>query len=159
MKTSFRILLSLFLVTSIISCGEQPNLFEETARSGKTAISDKAMVVTAHPQATKVGHDILAEGGNAIDAMVGVHYALAVVYPAAGNIGGGGFMVYREHDGEVYTLDFRETAPGAAHEDMYLDSLGNVIPGESLYGQKAAGVPGSVDGMFRAHERFGSLPM
>ena len=159
MKTSFRFLLCLFLASSIISCGEQPNLFEETTKSGKTALSDKAMVVTAHPQASKVGYDILAEGGNAIDAMIGVHYALAVVYPAAGNIGGGGFMVYREHDGEVHTLDFRETAPGAAHEDMYLDSLGNVIPGESLYGQKAAGVPGSVDGMFRAHERFGSLPM
>ena len=159
MRSVLHFLASAFLAVNIISCGGQPNLFEESATSGKTAIADKAMVVSAHPEATKVGHDILADGGNAIDAMVGVHFALAVVYPSAGNIGGGGFMVYREHQGDVYTLDFREKAPAAAHEDMYLDSLGNVIPGQSLYGQMAAGVPGSVDGMLKAHQRFGSLSL
>lgn len=159
MRTRLQFLAFLFLAVGMISCGEQPNLFKETTLSGKTVTAENAMVVSAHPQATKVGHDILADGGNAIDAMVGVHFALAVVYPSAGNIGGGGFMVYRENSGEVYTLDFREKAPGAAHEDMYLDSIGDVIPRQSLYGQKAAGVPGSVDGMLRAHERFGNLPL
>ena len=159
MRTRLQFLAFLFLTVGMISCGEQPNLFKETALSGKTVTAENAMVVSAHPQATKVGHDILADGGNAIDAMVGVHFALAVVYPSAGNIGGGGFMVYRENSGEVYTLDFREKAPGAAHEDMYLDSIGDIIPRQSLYGQKAAGVPGSVDGMLRAHERFGNLPL
>lgn len=159
MRTRLHFLTCLFLAVGMISCAEQPNLFKDTAHSGKTVHAQNAMVVSAHPQATKVGHDILADGGNAIDAMVGVHFSLAVVYPSAGNIGGGGFMVYRENDGEVYTLDFREKAPAAAHEDMYLDSLGDVIPRQSLYGQMAAGVPGSVDGMLRAHERFGKLPL
>ncbi|RXJ49525.1 gamma-glutamyltransferase [Gelidibacter gilvus] len=117
------------------------------------------MVVAAHPEATRVGMEILKQGGNAVDAMVGVHFALAVVYPNAGNLGGGGFMMYRQHDGEVFSLDFREKAPGNAFEDMYLDENGDVIEGESLYGQKASGVPGSVDGMLKAHEKFGTLPL
>src|SRR5690606_27979468 len=128
------------------------------AEFGKTAYGSKAMVVTAHPEATKVGLDILARGGNAVDAMVAVHFALAVVYPSAGNIGGGGFMVLRDTVGGTYSLDFRERAPLAAHQDMYLDEQGEVIPGLSLNGQKAAGVPGSVDGMIKAHEKFGQLP-
>lgn len=128
------------------------------AEFGKTAYGSKAMVVTAHPEATKVGLDILARGGNAIDAMVAVHFALAVVYPSAGNIGGGGFMVMRDNTGEAYTLDFREKAPLSAYEAMYLDEEGEVVPGLSLNGQKAAGVPGSVDGMIKAHQKFGKLP-
>lgn len=126
---------------------------------GKTAFGREAMVVSAHPEATKVGLDILAKGGNAVDAMVAVHFALAVVYPSAGNLGGGGFMVLRDSLGDVYSLDFREKAPLAAHEDMYLDAQGRVIEGLSLFGQKASGVPGSVDGMLKAHEKFGSLPL
>jgi len=102
---------------------------------------------------------VLANGGNAVDAMVAVHFALAVVYPSAGNIGGGGFMVLRDTVGKTYSLDFREKAPLAAHEDMYLDDEGKVIDGLSLYGQKAAGVPGSVDGMLKAHGKFGTLPL
>src|SRR5690606_6804107 len=128
------------------------------AEFGKTAYGSKAMVVTAHPEATKVGLDILARGGNAVDAMVAVHFALAVVYPSAGNIGGGGFMVMRDNTGEAYTLDFREKAPLSAYEAMYLDEEGEVVPGLSLNGQKAAGVPGSVDGMIKAHQKFGKLP-
>lgn len=117
------------------------------------------MVVCAHPEATRVGVNILRKGGNAIDAMVATHFALAVVYPAAGNIGGGGFMVFRKKNGESYALDFRETAPAKAHRTMYQNEKGEVIDGLSLNGHLAAGVPGSVDGMLRAHERFGTLPL
>ncbi|MDW3649546.1 MAG: gamma-glutamyltransferase [Bacteroidia bacterium] len=117
------------------------------------------MVVSAHPLASKVGVDIMKQGGNAIDAAIAVQYALAVVYPTAGNIGGGGFMVIRKADGEVNTLDFREKAPAAAHRDMYLDGKGDVIADLSWLGHLAAGVPGSVNGMFKAHEKYGSLPM
>ncbi|MCL4143235.1 UNVERIFIED_CONTAM: hypothetical protein GTU68_002528, partial [Idotea baltica] len=117
------------------------------------------MVVSAHPLATQVGLEILEKGGNAIDAAVAVQFALAVVYPAAGNIGGGGFMVIRQADGKVYTLDYREKAPATSERDMYLDSQGNVIPNLSWLGHLAAGVPGSVAGMFAAHDSLGRLPM
>jgi len=144
----------LFFCSLIVSCkGIHPS-----ANFGKTAYGSEAMVVTAHPEATKVGLEVLAKGGNAIDAMVAVHFALAVVYPSAGNIGGGGFMVLRDPSGSIFSLDFREKAPLAAYENMYLDEDGEVVHGQSLNGQKAAGVPGSVDGMIRAHERFGRLP-
>ena len=115
------------------------------------------MVVSAHPSASKVGLDILKKGGNAVDAAVAVQFALAVVYPDAGNIGGGGFMVYRSAAGELATLDFREKAPGNASRDMYLDSAGNAITEKSIFGHLATGVPGSVDGMVKAHARFGKL--
>ncbi|HEY1062842.1 MAG TPA: gamma-glutamyltransferase [Daejeonella sp.] len=115
------------------------------------------LVVSAHPSSSKVGLDILKKGGNAVDAAVAVQFALAVVYPGAGNLGGGGFMVYRSASGELATLDFREKAPGMASRDMYLDSAGNAITDKSLYGHLAAGVPGSVDGMVKAHEKFGKL--
>ena len=115
------------------------------------------MVVSAHPSASKVGLDILKKGGNAVDAAVAVQFALAVVYPAAGNIGGGGFMVYRSADGDVTALDFREKAPGKAFRDMFLDAAGNPISDKSVYGHLAAGVPGSVDGMVQAHAKYGKL--
>src|SRR5690606_10570728 len=101
-------------------------------------------VVTAHPLASQVGVDILKKGGNAVDAAIAVKFALAVVYPNAGNIGGGGFMVYRSSTGESAALDFREKAPEKAYRDMYLDKDDNPITDLSLYGQLAAGVPGSV---------------
>ena len=122
-------------------------------------IADSAMVVSAHPLASQVGVDILRQGGNAVDAAIGVQFALAVVFPVAGNIGGGGFMVIREAEGHTDCLDYREKAPLAAGRDMYLDDEGNVIEDLSTRGHLAAGVPGSVDGMFRAHEKYGSLPM
>ena len=115
------------------------------------------MVVTAHPEASKVGIDILKKGGNAIDASIAVQFALAVVYPNAGNIGGGGFLVYRDAKGNTDALDFREKAPLNAKEDMYWDKDGNAITDLSLYGQLAAGVPGTVDGMVKAHEKYGKL--
>lgn len=121
-------------------------------------LADSAMVVSAHPLASEVGADILKQGGNAVDAAVAVQFALAVVYPVAGNIGGGGFMVSRMHDGELSALDFRERAPFSGGRDMYLDSLGEVIPKSSTLGHLAAGVPGSVAGMYTAHQRYGTLP-
>lgn len=115
------------------------------------------MVVCAYPDASKVGLTILEKGGNAIDAAIAVQFALAVTLPQAGNIGGGGFMVYRAADGHSNTLDFREKAPAAATTNMYLDSAGNPIPDMSLYTHKASGVPGSVDGMIEAHNKYGKL--
>ena len=115
------------------------------------------VVVTAHPEASKVGVEILKKGGNAIDASIAVQFALAVVYPNAGNIGGGGFLVYRDAKGMTDALDYREKAPLKASEDMYWDKNGNAITDLSLYGQFAAGVPGTVDGMVKAHEKYGKL--
>ncbi len=116
-----------------------------------------AAVVTANPIASQVGVDILRKGGNAVDAAIAVKFALAVVYPNAGNLGGGGFMVYRGKDGSVASLDFREKAPASASRDMYLDKEGNPITDLSLYGQLASGVPGSVAGMDEAFKKYGSL--
>ncbi|MCB0544077.1 MAG: gamma-glutamyltransferase [Saprospiraceae bacterium] len=124
----------------------------------KEVTGDSAMVVSAHPLATKTGLEILRKGGNAVDAAIAVQFALAVVYPQAGNIGGGGFMIYRGSDGTTAALDFREKAPAAATETMYQDSLGNVIQAKSRLGIFAAGVPGTVDGMWEAHKKYGSLP-
>jgi len=115
------------------------------------------MVVCATPNAAQVGLDILKKGGNAVDAAVAVQFALEVTHPEAGNIGGGGFMVYRSSKGETNTLDFREKAPAAASTNMYLDSTGNVIPDMSLSTRQASGVPGSVDGMVQAHAKYGKL--
>ncbi len=116
-----------------------------------------AMVVTAHPLATQAGVEILKQGGNAIDAAVAVGFALEVVLPDAGNIGGGGFIVHRTAAGDVTALDYREAAPTGASRNMYVDSAGNVTE-KSLVGHLAAGVPGSVAGMYEAWKRYGSLP-
>ncbi|WP_338872475.1 gamma-glutamyltransferase [Spirosoma sp. SC4-14] len=123
----------------------------------KGVVGRNGMVASAHPEASNVGLAILKAGGNAVDAAVAVQFALAVVYPGAGNIGGGGFMVYRDKAGQAYTLDYREKASGQASQNMYLDSAGNVRPGLSISGHLASGVPGSVDGMAEAHKRFGKL--
>ena len=120
-------------------------------------LGEKAMVVSAHGLASEIGRDVLAAGGNAFDSAVAVNFALAVVYQQAGNIGGGGFMVYRLADGENGALDFREKAPLAARRDMYLDADGNVIKNASLRGHLAVGVPGTVAGMAVAHEKFGTM--
>jgi gamma-glutamyltranspeptidase/glutathione hydrolase len=122
-------------------------------------VTKNAMVVSARVEASKIGSAILKKGGNAFDAMVATELALAVAYPYAGNIGGGGFMVYRMKDGTVGGLDYREKAPMASYKDMYLDSLGNVIPNKSRLGATAVGVPGTVAGVFAVHEKFGTLPI
>ncbi len=118
-----------------------------------------AVVVSVHEEASKVGADILQKGGNAVDAAVATGFALAVVHPAAGNIGGGGFMLVRFADGKTHFLDYREKAPKAASRDMYLDAQGNVIPDASTVGYKAISVPGSVAGMVYAQKHWGKLPL
>ena len=147
---SFPLAVIAFIIIS--SCSTERSGEERSGVRG-----EKAMVVSAHPESSKIGVEILRAGGNAIDAAVAVQFALAVCYPEAGNIGGGGFMVYRTADGVAYSLDFRECAPNAARKDMYLDSAGNVIESLSLSGHLACGVPGSVAGMAEAHGRFGSM--
>lgn len=120
------------------------------------AAGTHAMVATAQHYATKVGIDVLQGGGNAVDAAVAVGYALAVVHPCCGNIGGGGFMLIHMHDGRERFIDFRETAPHAAGPNMYLDARGNVIPRASTRGYLSAGVPGTVMGLDRALHEFGT---
>ena len=121
-------------------------------------IADKAMVVSAREEASKIGVEIMKKGGNAFDAMIATDLALAVSYPFAGNIGGGGFMVYRTANGEVGALDYREKAPMAAFKEMYLDKNGEIIPGKSTLGALSVGVPGTIAGLFAVHQKFGSLP-
>ena len=127
------------------------------AASVAPVAAENGMVVAAQHLATKVGVDVLKRGGNAVDAAVAVGYALAVVYPAAGNLGGGGFMTLQLADGRKTFLDFREKAPLAATPNMYLDKDGNVIKGLSTHGHLAVGVPGSVSGLEWAREKYGTL--
>jgi gamma-glutamyltranspeptidase/glutathione hydrolase len=119
----------------------------------------KAMVASVHRDSSQVGADIMRQGGNAVDAAVAVGFALAVVHPEAGNIGGGGFMLFRRADGEVHFLDYREKAPAKARADMYLDQNGNVIEKASTIGYKAIAVPGSVAGLAYAQKRWGKLSL
>jgi gamma-glutamyltranspeptidase / glutathione hydrolase len=142
------------LILSSCTKGPHPLPFE----SAEPLVTKQAMVVSAHPLASEIGKQILLQGGNAFDAAIAVNYALAVVHPAAGNIGGGGFMVMRLADGTTDAINYREMAPQRAHRDMYLDSAGNVIDKLSLYGHLAAGVPGTVAGTWEVHQKYGSLP-
>ena len=117
----------------------------------------KGAVVSARAEASKIGVAIMEKGGTAFDAMIATDLALAVCYPNAGNIAGGGFLVFRKSNGEVGTLDYREKAPMAATRDLYLDAEGNVIPGKSTMGGLAVGVPGTVAGLYEIHQRFGTM--
>ena len=153
---SFLIFIFSFIVLS--GCRQAPDLsVERTIERG--LITEEAMVVSARVEASRIGRDILKQGGNAFDAMFATEMALAVAYPFAGNLGGGGFMVYRDKDGEIGAIDYREKAPLEAHRDMYLDEADNIIPEKSTYGAMAIGVPGTVAGVFAVHERFGTLPV
>ncbi|MFH7000337.1 gamma-glutamyltransferase [Flavobacterium sp. FlaQc-57] len=145
---------TLLLLLIYINCTAQQTPIKPTG-----LVATKAMVVSARAEASKVGVEIMKKGGNAFDAMVGTELALAVAYPYAGNIGGGGFMVYRKANGEVGSLDYREKAPLAATKDMFLDKDGNVIKGKSTETALAIGVPGTVAGVFAVHKKLGSLPM
>ena len=141
------LLIPLFIV---FSCNE----------TNRNTLFKNGMVSSAHPIASKVGIDILKNGGNAFDAAIAVHFALSVVYPNAGNIGGGGFLVYRLDNGQIGTLDFREKAPIKSYRDMYIDNIdGKLVVDDkrSKIGHLASGVPGSVDGMVKIHEKFGTI--
>jgi len=142
----------LVFISFLIACRSSTN-----SVSVKEVRVQNAAVVTAHPLASEIGLQVLKDGGNAVDAAIAVQFALAVCFPRAGNIAGGGFAIYRERDGTGYALDFREIAPKAAKEDMYLDSEGNVIPNASTRGALAVGVPGTIDGMDQLFQRFSKL--
>ena len=151
MQYKFKFLIFYTLLFVVFSCNN----------NNVGTISKNGMVSSAHPLASKVGVDILKSGGNAFDAAVAVHFALSVVYPNAGNIGGGGFAIYRLENGEIGSLDFREKAPINSTRDMYLkidkDGKLEVDDDKSKLGHLAVGVPGAVDGMVKIHERFGLL--
>jgi len=148
-----------------INCKDQKTSISENEKNKlnpsipRGMITDNAMVVSARIEASKIGTAVMQQGGNAFDAMVATHLALAVAFPVAGNIAGGGFMVYRMNDGSTGGIDFREKAPLAASKDMYLDKDGNVIKNLSTLGSLAVGVPGSVAGIFEVHKKFGTLPI
>ncbi len=142
-----------FAFLLLFSCGK-----ETPKPEPKTGlIAEKAMVVSAREEASRIGLEVLKKGGNAFDAMMATEMALAVTYPFAGNLGGGGFMVYRMADGSVGSIDYREKAPAAATKDMYLDPQGEVIQGLSTQGALASGVPGTIAGIFAAQAKFGKL--
>ena len=145
----------LILLLCCFACKEQPTQIVKK----RGLVTENAMVVTARKEASQIGSAILEKGGNAFDAMFATEMALAVVYPYAGNLGGGGFMVYRLADGETGALDYREKAPLASNKDMYLDDEDNVIKNMSSVGVHSVGVPGTIAGIFAAHERFGTLPI
>ena len=155
MQSPHKSLIFLLILTAAVS------LVYALVSSGAThpVHAQHGMVVTVHSIASQVGADILQSGGNAVDAAVATGFALAVVHPPAGNIGGGGFMLIRMADGKTHFLDYREKAPAAATRDMYLDAQGNVIPGASEIGYKSIGVPGSVAGMVFAEQKYGKLTL
>ncbi len=142
----------LLSAVAIVSCQST-----ETKQPVVGLTGDQAMVVSAHPLASQVGIEILKKGGNAVDASIAVQLALAVTYPVAGNIGGGGFMVARFKDGSIDALDYREKAPASASRDMYLGETGEAIPDLSERGHLASGVPGTVAGLAEAHKKYGKL--
>ena len=148
--------LSAVIVLLLLSCKHEGKAkkIEEPQRG---LVAESAMVVSAREEASQIGIEILKKGGNAFDAMMATEMALAVTYPYAGNLGGGGFLVYRLTDGTKGALDYREKAPLASNRDMFLDENGNVIKGKSTVGSLAVGVPGTIAGIFKAQERFGVL--
>ena len=150
--TQLRFIGAFALVLFIASCSNN-------SEQQMGLITENAMVVSARKEASAIGADLMKKGGNAFDAMVATEMALAVTFPFAGNLAGGGFMVYRLANGDVGSIDYREKAPLQASEDMYLDEEGNVIPGMSTTGAMAIGVPGTVDGILQVHEKFGTLPL
>ncbi|WP_445957151.1 gamma-glutamyltransferase [Yeosuana sp.] len=153
-----RFFCTLLIVVFSFSCKNAENKnIQSNIKTG--VVADHAIVVSAREEASKIGVDILKKGGNAFDAMAATGLALAVAYPFAGNIGGGGFMVYRLANGEIGGIDYREKAPLAATKNMYLDENGNVIPDKSTLGSLSVGVPGSIAGIFAVHEKLGTLPI
>jgi len=154
---------SFSLVTGVLACLWSINSFAQSDagalpwRTEPPIRARHGMVVSVHHLASDAGLQILREGGNAVDAAVATGFALAVVHPAAGNLGGGGFLLLRTHDGKSTFLDFREKAPLAATETMYQDANGNIIPNASITGYRAIGTPGSVAGLVYANRKYGKL--
>ncbi|MFM2369785.1 MAG: hypothetical protein RL619_2098 [Bacteroidota bacterium] len=142
------------LAFAILGCKSNEKTVEPTG-----LVTAKAMVVAAREEASQIGVEIMKKGGNAFDAMVATELALAVSHPQAGNIGGGGFMVFRKANGETGAIDYREKAPLAATKDMFLDDKGNVIDGKSRETALASGIPGTIAGIFEVHKKYGSLPI
>jgi gamma-glutamyltranspeptidase/glutathione hydrolase len=150
----------LIIALLILSCKqdvEKANIVIPEPQIG--LITEHAMVVSAREEASQIGSDIMQKGGNAFDAMVATEMALALTYPYAGNLGGGGFIVYRTQYGEIGAFDYREKAPIKATKDMYLDENGTFIQEKSQVGGLAVGVPGTIAGIFAVHQKLGSLPI
>ncbi|MCL6462336.1 MAG: gamma-glutamyltransferase [Flavobacterium micromati] len=146
--------LILLIAVAFLSCKSNEIIIEPTG-----LVATKVMVVSAREEASQIGVEIMKQGGNAFDAMVATELALAVAHPQAGNIGGGGFMVYRKANGQTGAIDYREKAPMAATKDMFLDKNRNVIKGKSTETALAIGIPGTIAGIFEVHKKFGSMPM
>lgn len=158
MKHGFRLkAVVVILLASVALAPALPGSPSVRAAAREPARGKKAMVATTHELATAVGVDVLRRGGNAVDAAVAVAFTLAVVYPVAGNLGGGGFMLVRFKDGRTTAIDYREIAPAAAHRNVFMDEKGNRIPGSSTVGYRAAGVPGTPAGMALAVEKYGTM--
>jgi gamma-glutamyltranspeptidase/glutathione hydrolase len=155
MKTFLPILI--FILYLVTGCQSKSGPESKNILEGSDIKSRNGMIVSAHPEASRIGIMVLQRGGNAMDAAVAVGFALSVCYPEAGNIGGGGFMVIRNNDGITEVIDYREKAPLLASGNMYLGNDGNIIEGLSTETHLAAGVPGSVDGMIKVHSRYGKL--
>src|SRR5215213_3206741 len=152
---SFRSMISLLIVQAfILQFALAPPVL---AVAPEPARGKHAMVASQHPLASQVGVEIMKRGGNAVDAAIAVGLALAVVYPEAGNIGGGGFMLIRSPNGETHAIDYREMAPAAAHRDLYVDQKGELIKGKnsSTVGYRASGVPGTLAGFELAFQKYG----
>ncbi|WP_298420741.1 gamma-glutamyltransferase [uncultured Kordia sp.] len=151
------ILITVFSVL-LFSCKKEQSQKPEAKIVG--VVSENAMVVSAREEVSKIGNIILQQGGNAFDAMAGMELALAVAYPYAGSLGGGGFMVYRLQDGNIGALDFREKAPLAATKNMYINpETDSIIPNKSTLGAMAVGIPGNIAGIYASHDKYGKLPM
>lgn len=148
---------TILIILTINGCSLSKIKDRKPIIEGKYIIADSGMVVSAHPEGSRIGIKILQEGGNAIDAAVATGFALAVCYPEAGNIGGGGFMLIRKSDGKTDVIDYREKAPSASGRDMYLDKSGNVKEGVSTDSHLSCGVPGTIDGLLSAHSKYGRL--
>ncbi len=157
-----KLLFIILICCFTFSCKNDASIINQTNATThhQSATGTNGMVVSAHPLASKIGIDVLKMGGNAIDACIAVQFALAVVYPRAGNLGGGGFAIIHTKDGQQSALDFREKAPIQATKNMYLDTQGDIIPRLSVDGHLAVGVPGMVDGLYELKEKYGSkIPM
>ncbi|WP_299361733.1 gamma-glutamyltransferase [Winogradskyella sp.] len=149
-----RYVIILFIVFTFLNCKSES---KATETNGRGLITKNAMVVSARKEASEIGIAILKKGGNAFDAMMATEMALAVCYPYAGNLGGGGFLVYRMADGTKGALDYREKAPLAATKNMYLDNNGDIVKHLSTVGSMSVGVPGTIAGIFKAQKKFGKL--